>query len=98
MTLDKSKKYEFAGDVYEWRDDTCLWDSPEWSHSAERFQQFADKGLVKEVPEPIVGRGRVVFDPDGYGTNMSIRHRNLGLSVDQAAGRTFDIVATEVVE
>ena len=99
MTLDKSKKYEFAGDVYvsskeaPWISGTCPY---VWGDYA--FQHFADKGLVKEVREPIVGRGRVAFDPDGYGTNMSIRYHNLGLTVEQAAGRTFDIVATEVVE
>ena len=99
MTLDKSKKYEFAGDVYE-HSAGCVWLSGNKGWPVTDFQFFADKGLVKEVREPIVGRGRVEFDERGACPRGSFEYMRdiIGLTADQAANLTFDIVATEVVE
>ena len=96
MTLDKNKKYEFAGDVYSWEE--SIWHSKGRGWLGCDFQWLANKGLVKEVREPIVGRGRLVFDEDGTDTDRRFFRVVIGLSKDQARGRTFDIVATEVVE
>lgn len=98
MKLDKSKKYEFCGEVYEW--DQEGWDSVDYTWASDEFQHFADKGLVKEIREPIVGRGRVEFNDSSCCPIVSSRflHQLCGLTIDQARNRTFDIVATEVVE
>jgi len=97
MTLDKSKKYEFAGDVYEFEDE--YWTGvfkPRRSWNESNFQFFAAKGLVKEVREPIVVKGRYTFF--GLKEHEDLTASVLGLTYEQAAGRTFDFVVTEVVK
>lgn len=95
MTLDKNRKYEFAGDVYRW--DGMHWIGPVWKWTTHQFEHFVDKGLVKEVREPIVGRGRVSFNGAGDWVSPGTVKGLCGLTEDQARSRTFDIVATEVL-
>ena len=103
MTLDKSKKYEFAGDVYSWIRDLAWNTVPGkfgWSNC--EFQFLANKGLVKEIREPIVVNGVVSFDAcgalvcDNRGGDVAIWWRALPLESRQ--GRTFRVSWTEVVE
>lgn len=66
MTLDTSKKYVFAGDVYEWTRTGALWQTTGGRHwTPYSFQFFADKGLVTEVKEPRRFELEVTMDSDG---------------------------------
>lgn len=90
MQLDKSKKYEFCGEMYEWDTGDQGWDSPNRGWSDTAFQFFADHGHVTEIREPLVFTGEAVFRADGSWRTIELpTGRN---------GKTFKVTWTEVVK
>ena len=97
MKLDKSKKYEFCGEVCEWRESDEDWASDVWYWAEEDFQLFADHGHVTEIREPLVFEGEVEFVDNactyywGFTNSASLPH-------DDRKGKTFKVTWTEVVK
>lgn len=100
MNLDRSKKYEFFGDVYEWT--ICgYWysDTTDLKWSEFGFQHFANNGAVKEVREPIKSSSVVEFPDDLCDKKDFVYTCNLlGLTKDQARGNRFRVEATQVMD
>jgi hypothetical protein len=99
MVLDKTKKYEFAGDVYTWEDGENTWyDGDNTWFLNQHFQKYADRGLVTEIEEPMVRYSTIEFDSGGYRVNSlggAYYCQSLGISVEEAIDSVWDVVATK---
>ena len=99
MQLDKTKKYEFCGEVCEWHESVKDWSSLSWYWSGEDFQLFADHGHVKEVREPLVFEGEVTFDKSGGIENADgVACWWTAIHCNDRKGKTFKVTWTEVVK
>ena len=94
MQLDKTKKYEFCGEVYEANDKS--WRGGCYSWVNRQFQFFADHGHVKEVRDPLVFEGEVTFD--NAGGDKACNSAYLLIPFEDRKGKTFKVTWTEVVK
>ena len=94
MQLDKTKKYEFCGEVYGWSDG--MWRGGGLGWISFEFQLFADHGHVKEVRDPLVFEGEVTFD--NAGGDKACNSAYLLIPFEDRKGKTFKVTWTEVVK
>lgn len=96
MKLDKSKKYEFCGEVYEWGD-VPVWRSETIGFTDKRFQLFADHDHVTGLREPLVFEGEVRFYGAEHKSSTGIiDYRDL--PEPDRNRKTFRVTWTEVVK
>lgn len=95
--LDRTKKYEFLGEIYEWKFASGLWSSGIHNWTYEDFQLFYTNKLVNEMRAPIVGRGVISFDSVGMRKGGSYLFADLNLTSEHVRGKQFEVIATEIL-